>query len=186
MYIHWIRRRGSDIEMASLPCNMDNTSLLIFGLIGWGLSLYFGFFRFRQYQWTRKKVEGDLFARLNQNGRSLYWKLRALTPIKEKNAKLENRHAAVLEKYLDHWAEKRLLLQSGTISERMGKFWLRIWLDELRQLLLADRGMEKQLLEISSVSYRQMPMLKPVIDLATQPQVEDNKLTNLYQHLISE
>ncbi|MEM6395843.1 MAG: hypothetical protein AAF741_05815 [Bacteroidota bacterium] len=163
---------------------MDNISLLIFGLLGWGLSLYFGFFRFRQYQWTRRKVEGDLFARLNQNGRSLYWKLRSLAPIKEKNAKLKNRYAAVLEKYLDHWAEKRLLLQSGTISNNMGEFWLRIWLDELRQLLSTDREMETQLLEISTVSYRRIPALKPIIEAASRPTIEEEGFQRLYQQLI--
>ncbi|MEO0788441.1 MAG: hypothetical protein AAFY36_07270 [Bacteroidota bacterium] len=163
---------------------MDNLSLLIFALFGWALSIYFGFFRYRQYQWTRRKVEGDLFARLNQNGRGLYWKLRALGPIRERNAKLRHRHAAVLEKYLDHWAEKRLLLRNGHVSEAMGKFWLEVWLDELKQFQLSGNALAEQLLQTALVSFKQIPDLQPLLEAATQPHINEQKLDKLYQHFI--
>ncbi|MEM8585113.1 MAG: hypothetical protein AAGF87_12625 [Bacteroidota bacterium] len=164
---------------------MDNLSLLVFALFGWALSLYFGFFRYRQYQWTRRKVEGDLFARLNQNGRSLYWKLRALCTIKGRNDKLRQRHEAVLEKYLDHWAEKHLLLCHGHVSEAMGKYWLRLWLDELNALKEADREFETQLLQKSIVTFRQMPDLNPLLEAAGQSAVDDQQINELYQHFIA-
>lgn len=159
---------------------MDNLPLIIFASIGWLLSLYFGFFRFKQYQWSKRKVQVDLFARLNQNGRSLYWKLRTLNSISSRNDKLRIRQQGVLEKYLDHLAEKQLLLQGGMVNEEMGRYWLRGVLNELRQLQLEQDAVREQLLKYSLVSYHQTNWLKTLLDASSGPALTPLEFSHLY------
>lgn len=159
---------------------MDNLALIIFASIGWLLSLYFGFFRFKQYQWSKRKVQGDLFARLNHNGRMLYWKLRTLGKIQTRNHKLGTRHQAVLEKYLDHLAEKRLLLRQGMVAEEMGHYWLRSLLDELKALQTQNDGFRKQLLDFSLVSYQQSSSLENLLETSMQSQLSPEQFQQLY------
>ncbi|MEM7575344.1 MAG: hypothetical protein AAF433_20725 [Bacteroidota bacterium] len=159
---------------------MDNLPLIIFASIGWLLSLYFGFFRFKQYQWSKRKVQVDLFARLNQNGRSLYWKLRTLNSISSRNDKLRIRQQGVLEKYLDHLAEKQLLLQRGMVNEEMGRYWLRGLLNELRQLQFDQDAVREQLLKYSLVSYHQTNWLETLLDASSGPALNPSEFSHLY------
>ena len=163
---------------------MENLPLIIFASIGWLLSLYFGFFRFKQYQWSKRKVQGDLFARLNQNGRSLYWKLRTLGMIRSRNEKLRIRHQGVLEKYLDHQAEKQLLLSQGMVNEEMGRYWLRSLLDELRNLQMQNDLLREQLLEYSLVSYHQTDWLEPILVASTDAELSPDKFSLLYAQFV--
>ncbi|MEM9836549.1 MAG: hypothetical protein AAF828_08610 [Bacteroidota bacterium] len=113
---------------------MQDPYLFIFALLGWGLTLYFGFFRYRQYQWTRRKVQYDLFTKINQRSDQLFLKVTTLSVIRDQNEKVTAKHQGVLHKYLEGWCEKILLIRSEMVPQDVALFWLNGMVRELQIL----------------------------------------------------
>lgn len=130
--------------------SLDPTFLLVLAALGWGLSIYFGFFRLRQYQWTRRKVELDLFTRLNRRGEQLFLRVTTLTSIKGKNPKIAAKRRGVLIKYLEGIEEKLLLIRDRAISPDLAGHWLRALQRELAVLYEQDDAIESELQQLAT------------------------------------
>lgn len=102
---------------------MTNNFLLVFAILGWGLTIYFGFFRYRQYVWSRKKVQYDLFTRINQRSDRLYLSLSVLLVLPRKGDKGKAKFAALKHKYLEGIFEKIVLIRGAKLPEELALFW---------------------------------------------------------------
>ena len=103
---------------------MQTLYLIILAILGWGLTVYFGFFRLRQYQWTRLKVESDLFLKLNQRGGQLFLKLSNLSILSQKNDRLNVKYLTVKQAYIQLWREKIFLFNRGVVPKEVYTFWI--------------------------------------------------------------
>ncbi|PHI19700.1 hypothetical protein CEQ90_11670 [Lewinellaceae bacterium SD302] len=113
---------------------MTPTHLTILAVLGWSLTLYFGFYRYRQYVWSRRKVQYDLFTRINQRSDRLFLSLNIMLALPRKGAKGQAKFAGLRHKYLEGIREKTILLASTQLPEELAVFWLRGILAELDQL----------------------------------------------------
>lgn len=148
---------------------MESPYLIILALLGWGLSLYFGFFRYRQFQWTRKKVQYDLFTRINQRSDQLFLRVTALATLQQKNAKLKAKFRGVLHKYLEGWQEKIMMIQADTVNEKMARFWVDGMLNELTLLGEQQQELIHQLNETVNEEAISMAVIRAHLNLAANP-----------------
>ena len=112
--------------------------VIIVGSIGWLLTLYFGFYRFKQYQWAKRKVQYDLFTRTNQGSYHLFLRATTLSGIKNKDAKIQAKRHGVLIKYVEHMSEKIFLMRGGMVPQEIGIFWINGMINELHVLAQQD------------------------------------------------
>lgn len=82
------------LVLPTVPANNPNLYLLILAALGWAISLYFGFFRYRQYVWSRNKVRYDLLQKIDRQRSDLAAKLLLFceisTPAKPRKARLRS------------------------------------------------------------------------------------------------
>ncbi len=123
--------------------------LIAFGALGWLLTLYFGFFRFKHYLWARRKVQYDLFTKINQNNNNLFLKVTTLTSIKDKNKKISAKRYGVLIKYVENCSEKIFLIRGNLVSKEIALFWVNGMIDELKILAQQDEETFTELEEIT-------------------------------------
>jgi hypothetical protein len=95
--------------------NNPNTYLLIFAALGWAVSLYFGFFRYRQYVWSRNKVRYDLMQKIDQRRVDLAAKLLMLCEISTPAKPRKPRLRSLLRRYFS-------LLQQISFYQNEGVF----------------------------------------------------------------
>lgn len=107
-----------------------NIYLLVFAALGWAVSLYFGFFRYRQYIWSRNKVRYDLMQKIDQRRSDLAAKLLMFCEISTAAKPRKARLRSLLRRYLS-------LLQQVNFYEREGVFDEAI-LEHLRTAFTAD------------------------------------------------
>ena len=119
--------------------------IIVFGSIGWLLTIYFGFYRFRQYQWAKRKVQYDLFTKINQSSYSLFLRATTLSGIQNKNGKIRAKRHGVLIKYVENMNEKVFLMRGRMVSPEIGAFWINGMLNELRVLVQQDESFLSEL-----------------------------------------
>ncbi|MEO0733169.1 MAG: hypothetical protein AAFZ52_10060 [Bacteroidota bacterium] len=78
-----------------------NTYLILLAALGWLLSLYFGFFRYRQFVWTRNKVRTDLLLKLDRQRATLAAKVLVVASV----GKGGNRNRARLDGFQRRYAD---------------------------------------------------------------------------------
>jgi len=110
--------------------NNPNIYLLIFAGLGWAVSLYFGFFRYRQYVWSRNKVRYDLMQKIDQRRSDLAAKLLMFCEISTAAKPRKARLRSLLRRY---WS----LLMQINFYEREGVFDEAI-LGQLRAVVTQD------------------------------------------------
>lgn len=162
-----------------------NIYFVLLGALGWALTLYFGFFRFKHYVWAKRKVQFDLFTKINQNNHNLFLKVMTLTSIKNANAKVSAKRQGVLIKYLENFHEKIFLMKSQLVSKEIGQFWINGMINELQILSNKDENFLQDLKVVYHKTNTPNNRLEPlfgVIEKAetTTPQA----LERLYQELI--
>lgn len=138
---------------------MSNTSeiyLLVFGSIGWVLSLYFGFFRFKQYRWTKQKVQADAHSRISKKGQEAFQRLIALNTIKNRGAKAQAKRKAFMLKWLTATHEKMEIIRAGGIPNLLRLSWLRETVHELKMLTEQDAHCTEDL-KILATNYHLLP-----------------------------
>ena len=104
--------------------------MLIFAALGWAISLYFGFFRYRQYVWTRNKVRFDLMQKIDQRRDDLAAKLLMFCEISTAAKPRKARLRSLLRQYFS-------LLQQINFYQNEGVFDAVI-LDHLRAAITND------------------------------------------------
>lgn len=107
-----------------------NLFLLVLAALGWAVSLYFGFFRYRQYVWSRNKVRYDLMQRIDQRRADLASKLLMFLEISTSAKPRKARINALLNRYFS-------LLQQINFYQKEGVFDEPI-LNHLRTAILTD------------------------------------------------
>ncbi len=70
-------------------------------VLGWAVSIYFGFFRYRQYVWSRNKVRYDLFYKIDQRRANLAAKLRLFADLKKEGKPRIIRARSLFRRYLE-------------------------------------------------------------------------------------
>jgi len=137
-----------------------NQYLILLAGLGWLLSLYFGFFRYRQFVWSRNKVRYDLLLKVDQRRAELASKLLLLTSLESDGKRAEARIASLARRYF------QLLLQIDyyQTTEGMDQGMLRY----LRQLVQQD------LKEISALR----PMLPDLLRTWAKNQAASGGLTS--------
>ena len=160
--------------------------IIVFGSIGWLLTIYFGFYRFRQYQWAKRKVQYDLFTKINQSSYSLFLRATTLSGIKNKNGKIQAKRHGVLIKYVENINEKVFLMRGQMVSPEIGSFWINGILNELRVLAQQD---ESFLSELRGILDREVIVNYPLSSLLetaenggdVSPQTVESLYTKLTQ-----
>lgn len=95
--------------------NNPNTYLLTLAALGWVVSLYFGFFRYRQYIWSRNKVRYDLMHKIDQQRGDIAAKLLMFCEINTTDELPQAKRRFLLRRYLS-------LLQQVNFYEHEGVF----------------------------------------------------------------
>ena len=139
--------------------------IIVLGSVGWLLTVYFGFYRFRQYQWARHKVQYDLFTKINQRSDTLFLRVTTLSGIKNRNEKLRARRHGVLVKYTEHLNEKVFLMQQRIVSPKIGTFWIQSMLNELRTLARQNECFLAELRSLLDQDIRDRHSLYPLLDV---------------------
>lgn len=129
---------------------MSPTYLTIFAVLGWLLTLYFGFYRYRQYVWSRRKVQYDLFTRINQRSDRIFLSLNVMLSLPRKGPKGQAKFAGLCLKYLEGIQEKMLLASDTQLPRKLAVFWLRGILRELAQLDRQDANALQYLMDFAS------------------------------------
>ena len=122
--------------------------IIVFGSVGWLLTIYFGFYRFRQYQWAKRKVQYDLFTKINQSSYHLFLRATTLSGIENKNEKVRAKRHGVLIKYVENMNEKVFLMRGRMVSPEIGSFWINGMINELRVLAQQDECFLAELQDI--------------------------------------
>ncbi len=158
--------------------------IIIFGSIGWLLTIYFGFYRFKQYQWAKRKVQYDLFTKINQSSYQLFLRVTTLSGIENKNEKIRAKRYGVLIKYVENMNEKVFLMRGRMVSPEIGSFWINGILNELRVLMQQD---ERFLSELQDILDREVIVSYPLhtlLDAAKNGgEVSASTIGSLYTNL---
>lgn len=121
-----------------------NQYLILLAGLGWLLSLYFGFFRYRQFVWSRNKVRYDLLLKVDQRRAELSSKLLLLIYLKGDGKRVEARIASLARRYFQLLLQIDYYESTDGMDEGM--------LQHLRQLIRQDlkeiRGLRPMLLEL--------------------------------------
>jgi hypothetical protein len=139
--------------------DLPTTALLLFGLIGWGLSLYFGFFRFKQFVWTRHKVSYDLFTRQARRRRNLASKLQRLDALPKEGRGIDTRRQLVSVAYLELLAESTFLLRQEVVTAAQGREWMVAILNQLAELAPVSRKRLRHVNEHLPLPYPELQLL---------------------------
>lgn len=115
--------------------------------IGTSLTIYFGYFRYKHYVWAKKKVQYDIFVRINQHSTNYFLKVATLLQIRKKNSKLAAKGAAVLTKYAALCQEKFLFIHQQVVSKEMAMYWIQEMQEEWRTLSDIDSMVLQELYE---------------------------------------
>jgi hypothetical protein len=107
-----------------------NIYLLLLAALGWVVSLYFGFFRYRQYVWSRNKVRYDLLQKIDQRRADLATKLLMFLEISTSAKPRKARVKALFRRYF-------ALLQQVNFYQKEGVFDEAI-LRHLRETISTD------------------------------------------------
>ena len=124
----------------------DNLALFLFAVAGWLLTVYFGFFRFKQYVWSRHKVSYDLFTRQNQRRQSIANRLCRLAAVNREGKGIELKRQLAATAYLEQLRESSLLARRGIVTEEQTQHWVDTvvnqlaGMDEVTLLLLRQRN----------------------------------------------
>ena len=112
----------------------DNLALLLFAVAGWLLTVYFGFFRFKQYVWSRHKVSYDLFTRQNQRRQLLGNRLCRLCAVAKEGRGIDLKRRLAATAYLEQLRESSLLARQGIVTQAQINHWLDTILNQLASL----------------------------------------------------
>jgi len=112
--------------------NNPNIYLLILAALGWAVSLYFGFFRYRQYVWSRNKVRYDLMQKIDQRRSDLAAKLLMFCEIRTDARPRKARLRALLRRYFSLLRQINFYQCEGIFDEAI--------LQYLRATILTDLG----------------------------------------------
>ena len=158
--------------------------IIIFGSLGWLLTIYFGFYRFKQYQWAKRKVQYDLFTKINQSNYNLFLRATTLSGIKNGNEKIRAKRYGVLIKYVENMNEKVFLMRGRMVSPEIGFFWINGIINELRVLMQQDKHFLSELQDILDrkviVSY---PLQMLVDAVKKDDEVSAGTIESLYTNL---
>ena len=94
-----------------------NFYLLILAALGWSVSLYFGFFRYRQYVWSRNKVRYDLLQKIDQRRADLASKLLMLLEISTSAKPRKPRIKALFRSYFSLLQQVNFYQSEGVFDE---------------------------------------------------------------------
>jgi hypothetical protein len=159
--------------------DFPTAALLLFGLLGWALSLYFGFFRFKQFVWTRHKVSYDLFTRQARRRRNLASKLQRLDAVAKEGRGIEARRRMVAAAYLESLSESTFLLREGVVTRKQGREWVVAILNQLNRMAPATRRRLCELNASLPLPYRALDLLFAEAD--TTPPRPDRALNELLE-----
>ena len=151
-----------------MTANTPNVYLLILAALGWAVSLYFGFFRYRQYVWSRNKVRYDLLQKIDQRRSDLAAKLLMFCTISTTAKPRKARLRALLRRYFS-------LLQQIDFYENRGVFDEAI-IDHLRAAVSTD------LREILSYDNELNGLVKDWLEVEAAPGNFFNTLTIEQNH----
>jgi hypothetical protein len=94
-----------------------NIFLLVFAALGWAVSLYFGFFRYRQYVWSRNKVRYDLLQKIDQRRADLASKLLMFLEISTSAKPRKARITALFRRYFSLLQQIDFYQSEGVFDE---------------------------------------------------------------------
>jgi hypothetical protein len=97
--------------------NNPNIYLLVLAALGWAVSLYFGFFRYRQYVWSRNKVRFDLMHKLDQRRSDIAAKLMMLCEISTSAKPRKARLRSLLRRYFSLLQQINFYQNEGVFDE---------------------------------------------------------------------
>lgn len=117
----------------------------ILASVGTALTIYFGYFRYKHYIWAKKKVQYDIFVRINQHSTNYFLKVATLLQIRKKNPKLAAKGAAVLIKYTAQCQEKYLFIIQKVVSKEMALYWIQEMREEWQTLANIDAEIVREL-----------------------------------------
>jgi len=83
-----------------MPTISPNIYLVVLAALGWAVSLYFGFFRYRQYVWSRNKVRYDLLLKLDQRRSDLAARVLMVGELRTEARPRKARLAALHRRYV--------------------------------------------------------------------------------------
>ncbi len=137
-------------------------AFLIFATIGSLLTIYFGFFRYKHFMWAKRKVQYDLFTKLNQRSDQAFIRISSFRTIRHKNEKIASKRRAILQYYLQIIKEKLFYMEQHLVSKEMAFYWLDVCINQLQSILKYAPDAEddiKELISEHTLLYRNMIQL---------------------------
>jgi len=156
------RQRTTDLTLQRLKqiivlpivlANNPNIYLLILAALGWAVSLYFGFFRYRQYVWSRNKVRYDLLQKIDQRRSDLAAKLLMVCEIRTDARPRKARLRALLRRYFSLLRQINFYHCEGIFDEAILKYLRTNTSTDLRGVLGQDdelNALMKEWLEVEA------------------------------------
>lgn len=122
--------------------NNPNIYLLTFAALGWAVSLYFGFFRYRQYVWSRNKVRYDLLQKIDQRRSDLAAKLLMFCEISTSAKPRKARLRSLLRRYLSVLSQVDFYEREGVFDEAILSYLRAETVKDLEQLFSHDNELK--------------------------------------------
>ncbi|MEL7159219.1 MAG: hypothetical protein AAFN92_00565 [Bacteroidota bacterium] len=102
-----------------------NTYLILLAALGWLLSLYFGFFRYRQFIWSRHKVRTDLLLKLDRQRASLAAKVLVVANLGKGGNRNRARLDGLQRRYADLLRQMDFAFSDKLVDDKIFAHWNR-------------------------------------------------------------
>jgi len=122
--------------------NNPNAYLLILAALGWAVSLYFGFFRYRQYVWSRNKVRYDLMQKIDQRRSNLATKLMMFCEISTAAKPRKARLRSLLRRYFSLLQQISFYHKEGVFDEAILGYLRTAVSTDLKAILSQDSTLD--------------------------------------------
>jgi hypothetical protein len=134
----------------------QNIYLLLLAALGWLLSLYFGFFRFRQFVWSRNKVRYDLLIKVDQRRANLAAKIILLLELKKEDRRTEVGLNSLLRRYFELLLQVDFLREQEAVDASILRHWQRGMQTDLRQIMELKPSLGAQVTKLAE-THHQLP-----------------------------
>ncbi|MTB53566.1 hypothetical protein [Lewinella sp. W8] len=134
----------------------QNIYLLLLAALGWLLSLYFGFFRFRQFVWSRNKVRYDLLLKVDQRRANLSAKIILLLELDKRNRRVEVGINSLIRRYFELMLQVDFLREQEAIDANILRHWRSGMQTDLRQIMALRPALGDQFSRLAK-GHRELP-----------------------------
>ncbi|MEL6122963.1 MAG: hypothetical protein AAFR14_04520 [Bacteroidota bacterium] len=107
------------------------TLLIVAGVIGTALTVYFGYFRALQYRWTQKKIQYDLIGRFGARHERILPRLSSMYAVGDPSARLIAKRKAVILSYLQLQIERFMVISQDEVAPKTALMWISAWHSEM-------------------------------------------------------